>query len=153
VRKAAVDSIIALQDAQGRLTAQRLVEVARNKRHPCHDLFDWDNDSAAHAHRLDQARTLIKMVTVKINVHRVEMRIVGFVRDPTCVGGQQGYISIGALRSDVDQARVALDREFEAVAARLERARAVAAGLGLSAEFDDRLDQLVFPRPRLVAAE
>jgi hypothetical protein len=44
--------------------AATLVERSRPKSSPTHHLFEWDNDKAADAHRLEQARDIIRSVTV-----------------------------------------------------------------------------------------
>jgi hypothetical protein len=52
------------EQQKGRLTPPAVVEAARSNRHPLHQYFEWDNDVAAEAYRLDQARTLIRSVAV-----------------------------------------------------------------------------------------
>lgn len=49
---------------RGKLTAEIVVEAVAAKQHPLHDLFEWDNAAAAHAHRLDRARYLMRTVYV-----------------------------------------------------------------------------------------
>jgi hypothetical protein len=46
------------------LTAAIVVEDVTPTDHPLHDLFEWNNDAAAHAHRLEQARGLLRAVYV-----------------------------------------------------------------------------------------
>lgn len=48
----------------GRLTPEATVAAAKNRRHPLHKHFEWDDAAAAHAYRLDQARELIRVVRV-----------------------------------------------------------------------------------------
>lgn len=43
-----------------------VVDDARNKLSPLHDCFEWDDSKAAHAHRLERARYLIRSVEVVI---------------------------------------------------------------------------------------
>ena len=49
---------------KGRLTPPAVVEAARDTRNPLHKHFEWDNQIAADAFRLDQARTLIRSVAL-----------------------------------------------------------------------------------------
>ena len=44
---------------------QRLVEEARSDAHPMHPMFQWDDDKAAHAFRLHQARRVISSLRVQ----------------------------------------------------------------------------------------
>jgi len=49
----------------GNLLPEVVIEEAKDKRHPLHGRFEWDNTRAAHEHRLHQARQLIRVcVTV-----------------------------------------------------------------------------------------
>ncbi len=43
-----------------------VVDDARNKLSPLHDLFEWDDSVAAHQHRLAHARLLIRSIEVVI---------------------------------------------------------------------------------------
>ena len=54
----------AIYDRHERLTPQLVVETARDESHPLHSRFEWDDKVAAEAHRLDQARRLIRSVKV-----------------------------------------------------------------------------------------
>lgn len=53
-----------IYDAHQRLTPQIVVDEARDEGHPLHDRFEWNDKAAAEAHRLDQARRLIRSVRV-----------------------------------------------------------------------------------------
>lgn len=45
---------------EGRISPAILVDAARPKSSPFHDLFEWDNDEAADKYRLAQAAALIR---------------------------------------------------------------------------------------------
>jgi hypothetical protein len=49
----------------GRLTPGDVVEAARNKRSPLNPHFEWNDAAAAEQYRLDQARSLIRVVRVE----------------------------------------------------------------------------------------
>jgi hypothetical protein len=51
--------------ANGRLTPEAVVNAARSTKSPLHWHFEWDDKLAAQAHRLDQARTLIRLIRVE----------------------------------------------------------------------------------------
>ncbi|MER9710166.1 hypothetical protein NKJ13_07840 [Mesorhizobium sp. M0174] len=50
------------QQFKGELTPQDVVADARNGNSPLHSFFEWDDSVAAEAHRLSQARGLIRSV-------------------------------------------------------------------------------------------
>lgn len=52
------------EQQKGRLTPPAVVEAARDVRNPLHKHFEWDNQVAAEAYRLDQARMLIRSVAL-----------------------------------------------------------------------------------------
>lgn len=51
-----------LYTQHGKLTAPMVVGAARNKAHPLHTAFEWNNSKAAEEYRLIQARHLIREV-------------------------------------------------------------------------------------------
>lgn len=53
------------EEHKGELTPKAVVEVARTKTHPLHPHFEWNDNIAAEAYRLDQARNLIRIVRVE----------------------------------------------------------------------------------------
>ena len=48
----------------GELEPRSVVESARSTDHPLHVHFEWDDSAAADAYRLDQARSIIRIVRV-----------------------------------------------------------------------------------------
>ena len=48
----------------GQLKPGAVVADARSKASPLHPFFEWDDAKAAHAHRLNQARILIRSITI-----------------------------------------------------------------------------------------
>lgn len=56
------------KEKKGELTPEDVVTAARNKNSPLHSYFEWDDGKAAEAHRLSQARGLIRAV-VAIYTH------------------------------------------------------------------------------------
>lgn len=62
----------------GQLTPEALLEKATPVESPLHRFFDWDNDHAAHEHRLQQARYIIRYVvyrTVRVATKPREMTL------------------------------------------------------------------------------
>jgi hypothetical protein len=126
----------------GRITAEQLVEAARDESSPLHDYFEWDDTAAAHQWRVTQARTLIGSATLNITIDSQKISCPGYVRDPSVDTMEQGYVQTAKIRTDEDAARDVLNREFDRVKATLTRARKLAAVLGMLAEMDALVDSL-----------
>lgn len=54
--------IRSLYDRHGELTAELVVNDARPADAPLHRYFEWDDETAAEAYRLEQARAMIRRV-------------------------------------------------------------------------------------------
>ncbi len=50
--------------------------------HPAYEWFEWDDVSAAEAHRLDQARDFARGLVVKFEVHTLERGVVRIAQAP-----------------------------------------------------------------------
>ena len=58
------DELSTIRAAHGKLTPQFVLDDARDKNHPLHTRFEWDDTAAAEAYRLVQAHALITSVKV-----------------------------------------------------------------------------------------
>jgi hypothetical protein len=58
------EALQGIYEKHGALTPHLVVTTFRPKTHPCHGSLNWDDKAAAEAHRLDQARALIRSVTI-----------------------------------------------------------------------------------------
>jgi hypothetical protein len=134
----------------GQLTPALVVKDAKNPKSPIHREFDWDDGSAAARWREEQARQLIRSVTVTIVTDTITIKSVAYVRDPNAATDEQGYVSVESLRHDRPAAREALVYECNRAAALLERARHLALALGLAAEVDAALAGVTTLRQRAV---
>lgn len=54
-----------LYDQHGELTPAIVVQAAAPPEHPLHNRFEWNDEKAGHAHRIDQARGLIRSVRIE----------------------------------------------------------------------------------------
>lgn len=75
---------------QDKLDAETVLARAVDPDSPLHAAFDWDDESAAHAHRLDQARRLIASYRRTIIVDDSPVVVRRFVRVTT----QSGYVPV-----------------------------------------------------------
>ena len=137
-----VDHIVALE-RQGRLTPEEVLEDARREDSPLHDLYDWDMTRAAERHWLDRTREIIRVGRVVVHTETQSYMLPRYTRDPDAAPGEQGYLSLDALRVDPGVARRALIAEFERVASALRRARTLAGGLDLEDQVASLLERVV----------
>jgi hypothetical protein len=115
------------------LTPEAVVEAAKAEKHPLHRFFTWDDKKAAHAHRIDQARTLIRSVRLEIVQEDRVLSSPRFVHDPER-GTKAGYTEVRSIRPESDRARDAVRSELMRSIACLRRANEVADVLGLGGE-------------------
>lgn len=134
-KKVIVTRLNEISGTAGTLTPEAVLADAADPTSVLHSCFEWDDSKAAHQYRLDQARGLIRIRMTYV-VDEVEIKAPFFIRTPSAPPTQQGYTSVVQLRSDKDSARAALRAEINRVMASLERARNVAAVLGLTDEFN-----------------
>ena len=134
----------AIEDKEGRLTAEAVVKTATPNDHPLHGQFEWDNNKAGHKFRVQQARSLIKAVLVRVEVDHKIITSIGYVRDPAMVP-KQGYRNVMAMRRDPDDAREAVIAEFARVTTHLRRAR----DLGVVLDLADAIEPLLAEIERL----
>jgi hypothetical protein len=135
-------------ERDGRLIPAEVVSDARDPASPLHAQFEWDDSKAAEAHRLSQARTLIRSVKIEITIRDMPLSVVGYVRDPELETKDAGYRNVMQLRTEEDSARAVIVDEMKRVANAVRRAKTLAAVLGFAEEIDaiDRIAQSVADR-------
>lgn len=74
----ATKEIERIETIYGRITAETVLKAAENKKSPLHELFQWDDDKAAHNYRLQQARIFINNIEVVYVSDGEEKRIPAF---------------------------------------------------------------------------
>jgi hypothetical protein len=101
--------LIGLREREGYLTPQVVVEDARPANSVLHDRFEWDDAVAAEAHRIDQARNLLRSVRVQ------------YVEPDGGVGSTRAFVSIErppSPREYIPVEEVRQDSELTAIALR-----------------------------------
>ena len=103
---------------EGRLTPADLVEDSRPEDAPLHDEFEWDDSIAAEKYREDQARAIIRHLTVQIeaNNEQYQVRQYFIVQKET-----NEYEPIQLILKDEDKTAMLLDqakRELQAFKAK-----------------------------------
>lgn len=56
-----------IEAEHGAITPAAVVDASKAKRAPLHRCFEWDNDKAAAAHRLQQARLVINHLSIVVS--------------------------------------------------------------------------------------
>lgn len=139
----ALEEIKKLEDRRGRLTAEEVLEAARPSASPLHGFFEWDDSKAAEAHRLEQARDLIRRVKIELEFEERVIQTPRYVKDPGKGHKESGYISI--LKVNRETARDIMKRELETLGGDLGRVLRIAQGKqsDLPVGFPDRVADLV----------
>jgi len=151
-RKEIRDALTKLAEENGGLlTPDAVVAEASSKASVLHGEFDWDNKTAGHAHRLDQARTLIRSVRVIITTDKTTVSTVGYIRDPDIAQDEQGYVSTASLVGDTERSRSVLIAEFSRAAAALRRAREIAVAFGLDGQVEAIAESVDIVRTKVEA--
>lgn len=95
-----------LESIGERATPKQIVDAARSKRSPIHDLFDWDDTTAAEKYRIWQARhhtSTLSVVIVRSGKQK-KMRAYHSVyvdRDDDSKG-TRSYCSSGSIMNDAE---------------------------------------------------
>jgi hypothetical protein len=118
---AATRELIRLYNRDGKLTQEQVVAEATDPSSPLHRHFEWDDQSAAHRWRLDQAEILIRSAEVWITIeeHKVKVRAI-----PHVTGS--GYVPLDealARKPLRDQLMADLQRDIDRMVSRYERYR------------------------------
>lgn len=144
--KAQVEFIQSLE-RDGEITPDELVEAAHPEESPIHDMFTWDDSEAARKHRVNEARSALARVRVSITYEQYEVKVPTYVRDVRVPAREQGYVRGVTLRTHEDAVQDLLEREFQQIAARVRRGRALAVQYGQAEAFEARLAGLLSTVP------
>lgn len=117
-------ALIDLQNKEGKLTPTEVIESARAKTSPLHSLFEWDNGRAADSYRIQQARELIRTVRLEVTIHKREVRVVHFTRDPDVPKDEMGYVNI--TKVNPQNARLILAHELRELIGHVVRCEQIA---------------------------
>lgn len=75
-----IQTLAAIREEHGELNRQLLVDLARDKKHPLHDRFDWDDTVAGEKWRLEQAGQLLRVTFKPAPGRPAELRAFMAVR-------------------------------------------------------------------------
>lgn len=112
-----------LYDRDGSLSPHAVVEEADDPKSPLHPLFDWNDEKAAMAHRLNQARQLIRVaVTVLPSVANQPVRQFVSLSDLRRTG-TGSYLATAEIVSDPERRELALRDALTALMSMQKRFR------------------------------
>lgn len=105
----------------GLLEPEMIVEAATDKESVLHDHFEWDDVAAAGEYRKDQARDLVRSLTIDISRSNVEppKPIRAYVNVES--GGEQGYASVATAMSSAELRRQVIARAWSELEAWRQR--------------------------------
>lgn len=86
------DELARINDKHGELTPSQIVKESRPAKALLHDVFEWDDPTAAEEYRIHQARLVINCVTV-VDEHLPDTRPV------------QAFVSITVVNEDEENER------------------------------------------------
>jgi hypothetical protein len=129
-------------EVDGRLTPGAVLADARSPESPLHVLYDWDVERAAHRAWIARTREIIGAVVYHITTSMIDVKVPGYVRDPSLPSKIAGYRTLTSLQTDPEAAAEALRDELTRAAGTVHRARVIAVALGLQDRLDDLLTQI-----------
>jgi hypothetical protein len=142
-KQTAMDVMQALAKANGgTITPEALVDAARDKESPLHEYFEWDDATAAHQYRLEQARRMIRACHVKEIIRKETLEIPYFVKDPAIDQNEPGYRETAKVATDEDFAQTMILREIISARGQLKRVSNFAKYVGVGSDVDDLIDRL-----------
>src|SRR5437667_2991637 len=118
------------------LDPERVIGEAKPLGAPLHDHFTWDDGVAAHEHRLNQARALVRNLRIVVESHTAkERKIRVFVHSRE----QGGYVPVVRMRTDSELAAEVLGAAIRFVRSARERLADLRGAAGRSEEHTSEL--------------
>lgn len=97
-----------IEEEEGVLDPHSVIEHARSEYSPIHDRFTWDDTEAAIQYRLQQARQLIREVTIEWQGNEVQE-----FHNVVITKGKRGYVSLERILSDEDLHKQVLEEALK----------------------------------------
>jgi hypothetical protein len=66
IKKLIYDEVKKIYDIEKKITPSRVLELAKDPKHPLYSFFEWDDEVASNKYRLIQARELINSIVIQI---------------------------------------------------------------------------------------
>lgn len=106
-----------LADKYEHITPTLVVKEAQKKKSPLHNYFDWEDATAAHKHRLWQARILLNHIRVKITFNSKETDVRQFHNIVITPEAPQetAYVTLNTVVESADYVQQVLKQAFKEV--------------------------------------
>ena len=127
----------------GVIEPSEVVDAARSPRSPIHDDFLWDDTAAANAHRIEQARRLIRLVKIEVVVEDIVFSAVNYVSDPNRQPHSRSYLDLVVAATRPETAEAILVAELSRIASQLRRIRSIAAVMGMEGRMQELLGEVM----------
>ena len=103
-----------IQEAQGAICAEYIVDAAIPKKSVLHPEFEWNNGKAANAYRRQQAQSMIRCIVVNVENVEEPMRAYACITSETTPSGTE-YADVQTLIDDQDLFADAMERLLDEV--------------------------------------
>jgi hypothetical protein len=105
-----------LEEAGGELTPGQIIKAAREPESAMHPLFEWNDTAAAQQYRLEQARLLLRSVTVSVETNdgaRTVRAFVTYTPADAPEGSREVYTGVEMARADSKIADQIIERAWD----------------------------------------
>jgi hypothetical protein len=131
------EAVEALRDEDGLLRLEKIVEVASDPESILHSRFEWNDPTAAHKFRIEQARSLVRECKIPVRIGPQIIHAPAFVSVPS--ESANTYRRIDEIEQRSPEAHQVLLDEMTRVSGVLNRARRVALVLDIEDVFSELL--------------
>jgi hypothetical protein len=133
-RSRAIEALEALQNRYGQLAPEAVVEAARDPASPLHGYFLWDDEAAGHEFRMEQARQLIRSVTVRLTIKHRTIDPSRYIHDQRVKPRESVYVDIQYVTAE-SLVNKTLSAELDRIQGVVARAIRIAQALDKEKEF------------------
>lgn len=139
-------------DADGKVTADGVIEAARNnKNSPLHQEFNWNVEESAYEHWRAVARALIREVEyIALDVTVYEPRRIEYVHDPN-TPQHQGYIPLSSAAKNRKLSHDIVVAELDRCISCIKRAQRVADAVDVDSQLAELLVHAEAVKTQLMA--
>jgi len=145
--KEQIRSLAECEDRHGDIIPEKLVQNARNPRHPYHHRFPWDDKTAAHLKRLEIAREIIVEVRLQLVYEDVKLVAPAYVSNPA--RGDSAYIAVTKVAKDDEMKEMVMLDELRRIESAVIRARNLAKAFDMVEYFDRLLNDTLEIRGKI----
>lgn len=131
-------AIAALEDSKGNVRPVDVIEAARDPKSALHKDFEWDDTKAAHKHRLETARKLIREVKLVFKYEDVKIIAPYYVVDKTTE--ESRYSKTLTVAKNGSRAMETLTEEMVRIKNAIHRGITLATVFGLESKFHRMLE-------------